>query len=189
MPLPLIALATVIGTALANENAKKYYRRLDDQRSQGDHDLNHPRTVKMPSSYCSGNYSKEPAPGSVVCCEVFNALDHTGVWIDRDTIIEFSNSGLVKAVSAERFLKERSGNHIYVANDKTGQSIQFEGLADRAVKRVFTYNEYDLAENNCHNFVYQCITNSDDKITLFSSLTSAISNLSGSHVYWDKVKV
>lgn len=189
MALPLIAFATVIGTALANENAKKYYRELDSRRSLDDHDLDFARTVKMPSSYCNGNYSNEPAMGSVVCCEVFNAFDHTGVWIDRDTIIEFSNSGLVKAVSAERFLKQRSGNHIYVANDKKGQSIQFEGLADRAVRRVFTYNEYDLAENNCHNFVYQCITNSDDKITLFSSLTKAISNLSGSQVYWDKVKV
>lgn len=191
MPLPIIVAGLVLGAVVSNQNTKQYYRNLELRRSRessnGFSNVN--KLIKSPSEYCQHTGGLSPEEGSIVCCEVFGVLDHTGVWIDEDTIIEFSNTGLTKSVSAGRFLKERSGNSIYVANDKHGNSIIIDGIVEQAISRIYTYKDYDLKRNNCHNFIASCISANDKGVTLFSELNSLIAQVSRQDIYWDKVKV
>lgn len=188
MALPLIAAGIALGAALLHESNKNHYKELEQKRKYFDPNRED-GLIKAPSDSYDGGLLVEPVTGSVVCCEVFNFLDHTGIWIDRDTIIELSNNGLVKSVSAERFLTERSGENIFVACDHKHQPIHNIKAADRAVSQLFTYREYDLINNNCHRFVNYCLTGEDEKISRFSSLNKSLSQLSGENIYWDKAKI
>lgn len=186
MALPLIALAVVAGTAI-HQSQKRHYRKVEDKRRFAAYDKKS-AAKKDPSDTYSSHVAVEPKPGSVVCCEVFGMLDHTGIWIDKDTIVELSENGLVKAVSSERFLQERSGEHIYVACDRHHQPIIIPGAEQRAINSVFSYREYHLINNNCHRFVLDCLTGSNDKITRFQSLNEQLANLINDNIYWDKAK-
>jgi len=191
MPLPIIVAGLMLGAVVSNQSTKQYYRNLELRRNRESSNglSNENKLVKPPSEYCQHASGFSPEEGSIVCCEVFGVLDHTGVWIDEDTIIEFSNTGLTKSVSAVRFLKERSGNNIYVANDKHGKSIIIDGIVEQAISQIYTYREYDLKRNNCHNFIASCISTKNKGVTLFSDLNSLIAQISKQDIYWDKVKV
>jgi len=189
MALPLIAAGIALGAAVLHESNKKHYKNLEKYRKFSDlNDIDRNKVAKAPSDRYCRSHLVEPRPGSLVCCEVYNFLDHTGIWIDEDTIIELSNSGLVKAVSASRFLSERSGKNIFVACDKNHTPIVIDGCADRAVAQIFSYREYDLVENNCHRFVHYCLTGRDIKISRFASLNEKLLNLVDHSIFWDRVK-
>ena len=188
MALPLIAAGIALGAAVLHESNKKHYKNLEENRkSQSDRSNSKRKVVKAPSDTYSGDKFVEPLPGSIVCCEVYNFLDHTGIWIDRETIIELSNSGLVKAVSAERFLTERSGDNTFVACDRHHRPLVIEGAADRAIAQIFSYRDYDVITNNCHRFVHHCLTGRDLEISRFSTLNDRLINLLGQDIYWDKI--
>ena len=72
MPLPALALAGLVVGVAANSQLLEHNRRRVSSR----------RYVK-------------PKMGSIVCCEIYQELEHTGVWIADDVIIELSNNGLV----------------------------------------------------------------------------------------------
>lgn len=187
MALPIIA-AVALGVAVYHEAKKSHYRELENERlTTKNSDKNALR--KSPSDGYSVNSSVTPEAGSIVCCGVYGVLDHTGIWVDRDTIVELSSSGLVKAVSAERFLTERSGDHIFVACDNHHKPIVIKETVERAINSVFTYRGYDVIENNCHRFVNYCITGQEHELTRFTSLNDVIYRVSGKNIYWDKVKI
>lgn len=195
MALPLIAIAAALGAGALHEHNKNKYKRLELDRylpeKQTGYDLQNTlrEVIKSPSdTYCSDILVK-PLPGSIVCCEVFNLLEHTGIWIDEHTIIELSNNGLVKAVSAARFLNERSGKNIFVACDQHHQPIVIEGCEKRALNSVFTYRGYDVIENNCHRFTHFCLSNDDREVSRFSRLNQILIQLVNQNIYWDKVKL
>lgn len=191
MALPLIAVGAVLASALVHEKNKKHYKRLDEKRYNTNNSST-PKLVKEPSdTYGVHSTSKEVKPtiGSIVCCEVYNFVDHTGIWIDQNTIIELSNSGLVKAVSAERFLEERSGENMFVACDNRHQPIVIDGTAERAVNSVYTFREYDVINNNCHKFVTYCLTGQEHSISRFASLNKMLCEVANSNIYWDKAKI
>ena len=168
MALPLIALGLALGAAAFHEANRKHYKSVEKERRDPHLNLDDAKLAKSPSDRYCRSHPVQPRPGSIVCCEVYNFLDHTGIWIDEETIIELSNSGLVKAVSAERFLSERSGDHIFVACDNQHNPVVIEGTQQRAIAQLFTYRDYDLIENNCHRFVHHCVTGRDCKISRFS---------------------
>lgn len=191
MALPLIA-AIIVGATAIHQSNKSHYRKIESKRKFDTFDDTanvDAEVCKMPSDTYSSNTFVRPQPGSVVCCEVYNALDHTGIWLDDETIIELSNSGLVKAVSAQRFLKERSGKHLFVACDRQHRPIIIEGCEQRAVSQLFSYREYDVISNNCHRFVNYCMSGHDAEMTTFSTLNKRLARLSSKNIYWDKVKV
>ncbi|GHB74907.1 hypothetical protein GCM10008107_25570 [Psychrosphaera saromensis] len=189
MALPLIAIASVIGAGVAHESRKTKYKNLEQLRLSKATNSKNLTVVKSPSDNYSSDSYAEPLPGSLVCCEVFNLFDHSGIWIDQDTIIELSSNGLVKAVSANRFLADRSGENIFVACNAKHQPIIVEGCEDRAVNSVFTYREYDVLENNCHRFAYYCLSNKDVKVSRFARLNELLITMVEQNIYWDKVKV
>lgn len=191
MALPLIA-AIIVGATAIHQSNKSHYRKIEQKRKYDFSELDNDSSLnvrKMPSDTYSSELSVKPLCGSIVCCEVYNALDHTGIWIDEDTIIELSNSGLVKAVSAKRFLQERSGENLFVASDKHHTPIVIDGCDERAINHLFSYREYDVISNNCHRFVNYCLSGRDIELTTFSTLNKRLAKISRKNIYWDKVKV
>ena len=165
MPFPVIAIAGAIATVAATSEILSHNQlRLQSKR-----------TVK-------------PVYGSIVCCEVYEEFEHTGVWLDEDIIIEFSNNGLIKSMTPERFVKGRSGNEIYVACNDKGSVIANKTWGDAALKSIFTYQNYHLLMNNCHSFVASCI-DQQVQVRSFSELHDFLSDLNSTGVVWDKVKV
>ena len=187
MALPIVA-AIVLGAAVYHEVKKSHYEKVEFKRKTPKPDAKN-SVLKSPSDSYASNIKVQPKSGSIVCCGVYGVLDHTAIWIDRDTIIELSNNGLVKAVSAERFLEERSGDNIFVACDHKHDPLVFNEAIDRAINSVFTYRGYDVIDNNCHRFVNYCITGQERELTRFNSLNDAIFKVSGKNIYWDKVKI
>ncbi|MGJ8681478.1 hypothetical protein [Paraglaciecola sp.] len=130
----------------------------------------------------------KPIDGAIVCCGVYEVFDHSGIWVDGD-IVELKGNGLIRGISAERFLKDRSGEQIFIACDANYQPIGDAFFAKRAVSRLFEYSEYDVLNNNCHNFVWQCIADKNESVTRFSELNTHLANKYNQIIHWQPCKV
>lgn len=128
-----------------------------------------------------------PKNGAVVCCEVYSVLDHTGIWVDG-SIVELNGNGLVRAISPERFLAERSGEHIFIACDEYDEPLITHNTHERAISHVYQYRDYDLLKNNCHRFVWEMVTGNEsyavDSMTRFTDLNQNLSRLHDSVISW-----
>lgn len=172
MPAPLLwigasALALFLGTKYSND------KRLNESVSclPGNSDI-----------------EIEPINGAIVTCGVYGLFEHTGIWVD-DNIIELKGNGLIRGVSANRFLQERSGDCIYIACDKNNIPLIDPEAAKRAVSQLFNYSDYDVIRNNCHRFVWYCISGQAQSITKFSALNNKISEKFNTTIYWHLVKL
>ena len=192
MALPLILLgAGLVGAAVAAGEANKKNRMADQLRllhEDGEPHLDGDEGVaKLPSEVLTSNFSCQPVPGAVVCCSVFSAFDHTGVWIDDNLIVELHGTGLIKGVTPKRFLQNRSGNQMFVACDSKGNPLVVEGSAERSAEHIFDYRDYDLVKNNCYRFTWYCVSGEDKKVTRFSQFNQLLAQKHGKKVYWDKL--
>ncbi|MBC7541097.1 MAG: hypothetical protein H7338_00050 [Candidatus Sericytochromatia bacterium] len=129
--------------------------------------------------------------GAVVRCDLAGALDHTGILVDDDTIIELDGTGLIRIVTYAEFLMSsvyRSGEAITVACDDDLAVLSDLAAASRAINFVGKSRTYHLLLDNCHQFVSGCITGdfeNDDK--LFSLMELTISERLNNHkpvVWW-----
>ena len=173
MPAPLIWLGIGLASLYATDTLSKRY-----QKEKG-------RVVVYPGE---SDLEVQPVNGSVVCCGIFSIFDHTGIWCDGN-IIELKGNGLIRGISPERFLQGRSGNRIYVACNASHEPMIDVQSMYRAVSRVYEYSPYHLIENNCHRFVWQCLSGRRDKITRFSELNDNMSRHFGEPVHWHKAKI
>ena len=174
MPLPLLWLGAAISAAYAgNEIAKSI------SRDEGG--------IALFPGECSRG-SVVPENGAVVCCGIYEVLIHTGIWWEG-MIIELAGTGLIRAVSAERFLANRSGDNIYTACHASSQLIADESWALRGIERLYTYSQYDVIHNNCHQFVAQCMLPVAPAITRFGQLNKLLSSSHERQVYWHPVKL
>lgn len=193
MPLPLIWIGVAaFGIATINElDAKR--KRQDSQRDH-DNDVTPRGTTNKHDSgiakYPKEEFSNEkPAivrPGALVCCGLGGMLEHTGILIDDDTIVELHGSGLIKAISPRRFLEERSGREIFVACDSKGEAIADDLICQRATQKIYGFQDYDIIKNNCHRFVWYCISGIDQPLTTFHQLNKRLSKRFDRKIYWDK---
>ncbi|QDP00910.1 lecithin retinol acyltransferase family protein [Thalassotalea sp. PS06] len=196
MVLPLVWVGAAIASAVAVGELSERNRQAELRRPtpQG-------HTRKGLGKYASGigKYPKQKLakekgketlakikPGALLCCGLGGVLEHTGILIDRFTIVELHGSGLVKAISPERFLAERSGSEIYVACDSKGEALASEETAERAAKLVYSYQQYDLIKNNCHRFAWTCINGEEMELTTFYLLNNFLSRKSNRIIYWDR---
>lgn len=173
MPVPLIWLgAAALGAYTANEVNTAYLKRK--------------RVVDaMPgeSPHCS-----KPVNGSVVTCGIYGILDHTGIWVDGN-IYELSGKGLVRCLSPNRFLGDRSGNKIYVACDPLNNPLFDFDTCKRAKDLLFNLLDYHLFNENCHKFVAQTIANEEVDITSFSGLNSFLSQFFETPIRWNLTEI
>ncbi len=105
------------------------------------------------------NGSIQLKPGAIVACDLTGGvIDHTGVYVGNGQIVELNGDGLVEKISMNKFLHNgflRTGNTIYTPtwNDE----LLFHPVwGIEAQKNIGLNTHYDLALNNCHNFVHCC---------------------------------
>ncbi|BDX06811.1 hypothetical protein [Planctobacterium marinum] len=171
MALPLLWLGAAAAATLAGI---KYSNKISQHRGYVD---------VLPGE---SSLSVKPLDGAVVCCEVYGVLDHTGIWFD-DGVIELNGNGLIRSISAERFLADRSGEEIFIACDTFGHPLIAEHTHTRAVSHLYQYRDYDLLNNNCHRFVWQAVSGVDEPINRFGDLNQHLSLLHQSSLSWLKM--
>ncbi|TKB43422.1 hypothetical protein [Thalassotalea mangrovi] len=197
MVLPLVWVgAAIAASAMAVGELSERNRQAELKRKTA-----HGHTRKGLDKYASGigKYPTQTAkagkqqeifatvsPGALLCCGLGGVLEHTGILIDRHTIVELHGNGLVKAISPERFLMERSGTEIYAACDSKGQALASAATAERAAKQIYSYQKYDLIKNNCHRFAWTCIHGEAMELTTFYLLNNYLSRMTNRIIYWDR---
>lgn len=125
----------------------------------------------------------KPQNGGVVCCGIYGVFEHTGIWIDGN-IIELRGNGLIRGASPSRFLDDRSGETISIVCDNSFQPLIDPHTVTRTEPRLFEYCEYDVIANNCHRFVWQCVSGQSSAITSFFDLNCALSKHFQSELNW-----
>ena len=193
MPLPLLwlgaAAASVITINHLSEDRKKQQNkrriasralRLSGQKKQNS------AVMIYPSELLTTEQLTQPCFGAVVCCTIGGVLDHSGIWVGDNTIVELAGSGLVRAISTDRFIENRTGRKIFIAADSMGQALSSELAGQRALAQIYQYQEYDVIKNNCHHFVWQCFQPNADAITRFSALSLQLAEHFDRVIYWDQ---
>ncbi|MEZ9595838.1 lecithin retinol acyltransferase family protein [Shewanella sp. 10N.261.52.F9] len=190
MALPLIWLgAAAIGVAIVAEEKEKQ-KEVARKRLEGKAAKSHvdgQSAELSPSLWKTGDKRVQPVPGSIVCCFVFGVIEHTGIWIGDNTLVELHGSGLVRAVSVERFLVGRSGSRIYQACNHQHQALIATQTLNNAKHAIFSYRDYDLFDNNCHRFVWHCLSGEDSVVSSFSKLNNKIGGYFSEAIYWDEI--
>ena len=128
----------------------------------------------------------KPEVGAIVCCGIGGVLEHTGLWIGDNTIIEVDGNGLIKAVSPQRFTQTRSGDGIFIACDSLGEPLVSELAAQKAIDQIYKVINYHLFDNNCHQFIWQCFQTNARTVTTFKALSLNVAKLFDRVIYWDK---
>ncbi len=130
----------------------------------------------------------EVPPGAVVACEIFHSFEHTGIYLGDDVIVELQGTGLVRAISSQRFLAGRTGEELVVACNSRGEVIVSNDVAARASAKIYTYEAYDLLQNNCHRFTYACVSGKHEPVTSFFDLKLALKSLWRQEIQWQLVR-
>ena len=193
MPLPLLWIGAAAVSALAVKGL------ADDRQSQQRKRFNYCRAQTLadlapyesaiatyPTDMLLTEQQVKPVAGAIVCCGIGGVLDHTGIWVGEDTIIELDGNGLIKPVSAQRFTDTRTGKGIFIACDSLGVPLASEMAAHRAVVQIFQVRDYHLLDNNCHQFIWECFQTDSKKITTFKALSLNVADLFDRVVYWDR---
>lgn len=188
MPLPLLWIggAALGAVLLADEREKR--QSIERQRALGLSPKKHGKPLQLaPSLWQSSLHKVAPVPGCIVCCHVYGVIEHTGIWIEPDVIIELHGSGLVRAVSEKRFLAGRTGRKIYLACDAKHQPLSAPHSINRATQSMFQYRNYSVLDNNCHRFVWWCVSGKDAVIETFSDFNHVIGAHFNQGIYWDEM--
>lgn len=191
MVLPIFWLggAAVSAILLADERTKRRdieLNRLLGKTAQKSKTNPLPSGYLSPSQWQNSHKAVAPKPGSIVCCFVYGIIEHTGIWLDDNTLIELHGSGLIRAVSTKRFLAGRTGSKIFIACSHDHQALFDDAALVRAEKAIFTYREYDLFDNNCHRFVWACLSSEETSLPSFNDLNKRLSGHFKQDIYWDE---
>lgn len=190
MPLPLLWIGGAAMGALMLADEREKRQQLERNRLLG----SVPRQVSTkqamitaPSQWQKGFKQVTPQPGSIVCCYVFGVIEHTGIWLADDCIVELHGSGLVRAVSVKRFLAGRTGSQIFIACNHQHQPLIANTIVNRAERAIYQYREYDLFDNNCHRFVWSCLYGEERAIKSFNELNQKLAAYFRQGIYWDEM--
>lgn len=190
MALPLIWLGTAAVGAILLADDRKQRKTLQHERLMG-------RSPKIPSEnsasaltpsiWHKGEVKVEAAPGAIVCCFVFGVIEHSGIWLGDNHLVELHGSGLIRPISAQRFLKGRSGSRIFQACNHLHQPLISPTALTRAEQAIYQYREYDLFTNNCHRFVWSCVNGEEVEIRSFEKLNTLLAQEFKQVIYWDEM--
>ena len=195
MALPLLwlgaaALSAIAAKGLADDRKSLQKQRSSTGRPQTLNDLERHESpvATYPTEIFTTEQVVKPQVGAIVCCGIGGIggiLDHTGIVVDDDTIVELDGKGLIKPVSTRRFTAERSGKQIFIACDSTANPIVDKNAALLAMEQIFQYRDYHFIENNCHQFIWQCFEPGDTSLFTFKELNIRLAQKFDRKVYWD----
>ncbi len=191
MPLPLLWIGgAIIGAGLiADEKQKRKQTERDRLLGLAPKEPEADKHLGLGPSLIDRSLRQvAPKPGAIVCCYVYGMIEHTGIWLGDNMLIELHGSGLVRVVSVKRFLAGRTGTQIYLACDHQHQPLINPLVLSRAESKVYQYREYDLFDNNCHRFVYACLTDIEVSLPSFNQFNAKLAEHFGEVIYWDEMK-
>ncbi|WP_192021449.1 hypothetical protein [Shewanella sp. WPAGA9] len=190
MAFPLIWLGTAAIGAIMLADDRQQRKTIQHERRMG-------RAPKVPngksvspltpSIWHKGDAKVDAAPGAIVCCFVFGVIEHTGIWVGDDHLVELHGSGLIRVISAKRFLQGRTGSCIFQAGNHLHQPLVAPKALARAEQAIYQYRDYDLFTNNCHRFVWSCISGEETEVRSFEQLNTLLAQAFKQVVYWDEV--
>lgn len=172
MPLPLVWIGAGVAAAVAGS-----YLNREQQKYDG-------HVAIFPGE---SKHRVAPVDGAIMCCGIYEMLQHTGIWVDGG-IVELNGNGLFRLISPSRFLADRSGDRIYIACDEHGTPLVAPQAMARASAKIYDYADYHVLNNNCHRFTRYCITGDNSPLTLFSELNSALAAHFDTPVYWHQIQ-
>lgn len=191
MPLPLLWLGSAAMGALLLADEREKRQQLERDRLLGKapwQTTGCQAMVAAPSQWQKGFKQVSPQPVSIVCCYVFWVIEHTGIWLADDCLVELHGSGLIRAVSVKRFLAGRTGSQIYIACNHQHQPLIASDMVSRAELAIYQYREYDLFDNNCHRFVWSCLCGEELAIKSFNELNQKLAGYFKQGIYWDEMR-
>lgn len=128
----------------------------------------------------------DPVPGSIVCCDLAVAVDHSGVYIGDGKIIHRDGDGYLACVDKDTFLRRLDGWNpavsVFVAC-KGGEPVGSQDVVRRAIYALTNLKHsqgYNLITKNCHQFCQYCLTgkvNNGAFDFTFSNLESVLHHL------------
>ncbi|MDG1751192.1 MAG: hypothetical protein P8I03_05960, partial [Thalassotalea sp.] len=77
------------------------------------------------------------------------------------------------------------GKHIFMACDSNAIPLACSFAAQKAIEQIFQVREYDVIDNNCHKFVWQCFQLDNQKVTTFKDLNLNLAKKFNRKIYWD----
>ncbi len=192
MPLPFVWLGAAVVSAIAvkeftDDRKDQQRQRKQQTKVQTFVDLQRDQSpvAIYPSDILPTEAAVTPHFGAIVCCGIGGVLEHTGIWIGDDAIVELDGEGLIKPVSAARFTKHRSGQKIFIACDSKARPLVCEKAAEKAISQLFKHVQYHMFDNNCHQFIGQCFSEKPIEITTFKTLNYFIAEFFDRQIYWD----
>lgn len=107
-----------------------------------------------------------PVPGSVLYCDLWVAVEHSGIYVEAAEISNIVVDGLAEStvcLSSPGDFTSKSilGKKIYVSCDKHG-AVGHATVANRAEYRVGERAFYGLMIKNCHQFSTHCVNYADN---------------------------
>lgn len=116
-----------------------------------------------------------PVSGSVLYCDLFLAVEHSGIYIADGKIsnIEVNRfaEGVVNLASASGFTsKSILGRKIYVSSDSNG-AVGKDQVGSLAFSRIGERSFYGLVISNCHQFSTECVNSAAKSATKTSELS------------------
>lgn len=108
-----------------------------------------------------------PIRGSILYVDLAAGyMEHSGVYIGDDQIVELNQDGEITIVSPAGFASGGTGFSIYVSCHD-GAPVGSEKIAERAEQMIGTKRDYNLIFNNCHIFTSYCLTGNSENTSSF----------------------
>lgn len=123
-----------------------------------------------------------PVPGSVLYCDLFFAVEHSGIHVAGGDIANIEVDGFadsaVNLTDAEGFTsKSLMGRKIYVSSNSNG-AVGRKNISTFASRHVGQRDFYGLVVKNCHQFSTKCVNTSaeDVKSSVLDNLLAMLPN-------------
>ncbi|MDZ7857375.1 VWA domain-containing protein [Sphaerotilus sp.] len=106
-----------------------------------------------------------PVPGSVVYCDLWLAVEHSGIHVQdgkmSNIVVDgFAESTVCLSDAWDFTTKSKWGRKIYVSCDRDGP-VGHDTVAERAASHLGERAFYGLVVKNCHEFSTKCVNHLD----------------------------
>ena len=118
-------------------------------------------------------------PGSIVYCNLFGALEHSGIYVGGGQIVELTGKGEIRMTNISGFTEGTGSSGVYVACHN-GKVLSCNSIKNRAMRQEGDETDYHVLFNNCHKFTSSCLNGDTNNLdTSFWLLGMEVKNYFG----------